>query len=75
MKPNKMLLLGSMALMLAACSSMGGPNQTDGTLVGGAAGGIIGAQFGNGPVGPIIGTLGGAVAGAEIGKYFDNKKR
>lgn len=75
MERNKMLLLGGMALILAACSSMGGPNQTAGTLVGGAAGGIIGAQFGKGPVGPIIGTLGGAVAGAEIGKYLDDKKR
>jgi len=67
----------SIALMLvglvAGCAN-GGPNQTGGTLMGAAAGGLIGAQFGHG-AGNIAATAGGAllggIAGSAVGADID----
>jgi uncharacterized protein YcfJ len=73
MEHTRTLLLGGLAVILASCSSMGGPNQTGGTLIGGVAGGVIGSKIaGGGMIGPIVGTLAGAIGGAEIGKRMDH---
>lgn len=59
--------------LLVGCQSTGN-QQVAGTVVGGATGGIIGAQFGQGMgrwAGGAIGVLAGAVAGEAIGRYLD----
>lgn len=72
MKSLKILVLGGVALSLAACE--GGPKQRTGTLLGAVAGAVAGAQVGKGEgriVGAAVGTLLGALAGSEIGKSLD----
>ena len=72
MKGLKILVLGGVALSLAACE--GGPKQRTGTLLGAVAGAVAGAQVGKGEgriVGAAVGTLLGALAGSEIGKSLD----
>ena len=67
----------AIALTAAACenSSLGGTKQTVGTLAGGAAGGLVGAQFGGG-TGQLAATAAGALLGAfigsEIGRTMDD---
>lgn len=62
------------AFLLAGCESLGGPKQTGGTLVGAAAGGLLGSQFGSGS-GQLAmtgaGVLLGAFLGSEIGSSLD----
>jgi len=63
------------ALLLASCADMqGAPKTTGGALVGGAAGGLAGSQFGKG-TGSLamtgLGVLLGAVLGSEAGKSLD----
>ncbi len=68
-----LLLIGFMS----GCQN-GGPKQTGGTLIGGAAGAIIGSQFGHGSgqlVGVALGTAIGAGLGSMIGKSMDDKDR
>lgn len=65
--------LGLMALMASSCSN---PNETGGTLLGGAAGALIGSQIGGGTgklAAVAIGTLAGAFAGNMIGKSLDRE--
>ncbi|MEX2455277.1 MAG: RT0821/Lpp0805 family surface protein [Rhodospirillaceae bacterium] len=66
--------VAAVALALAGCEGQG-MKQTGGTLVGGAAGGLLGSQFGSG-TGQLVGTALGAVAGAwlgnEVGRSLDN---
>lgn len=61
-----------MIVTLAGCS--GGENQQAGTILGALAGGLAGAQFGegNGQLAMVgIGTLIGAAVGGEIGRSMD----
>lgn len=75
-KPGKFLipLVAASALVLAGCAGQG-QKETGGTLVGAAAGGLLGSQFGSG-TGKLIGTALGVVAGGflgkEVGKSLDN---
>jgi surface antigen len=76
MKATKFLIpiFAASALVLAGCQGQG-PKQSGGTLVGAAAGGLLGAQFGKGTgklIGTAIGVLGGAWLGGEVGKSLDN---
>ncbi|MHA1567440.1 MAG: RT0821/Lpp0805 family surface protein [Alphaproteobacteria bacterium] len=59
------------ALALSACGTayQGGQKQGLGTLIGGAAGAVAGAQFGNG-TGRLVMTALGTLAGAAIGNSF-----
>ncbi len=75
----KVAFFAVLALALAACAEGGAGNkQTIGTLLGGAAGGLLGAQVGNG-AGQLAATAGGALVGAwlgnEIGKSLDKADR
>ncbi len=68
----------ALALALGACDTTGGTKQTIGTIGGGAAGALLGSQFGHGTgklamVG--LGTLAGALAGGSIGKSLDSSDR
>ena len=76
MKPGKFLipLVAASALALAGCAGQG-DKQTGGTLVGAAAGGLLGAQFGSGTgqlVGTALGVLAGAYLGNQVGQSLDN---
>lgn len=78
MSLTKKLTAVSMAALLvvsvAGCESMGGQKQTGGTLIGGAAGAIAGAQFGSGSgriAAAAVGTLLGALVGSEVGRSLD----
>ena len=67
-------LVVASALVLAGCSGQG-QKQTGGSMVGAAAGGLLGAQFGSGTgklVGTALGVLAGAWLGSEVGKTLDN---
>lgn len=75
MRKNSLLaLLVIAALGLSGCETLGGNKQTLGTIGGAAAGGLLGAQVGDGSgrlyaVG--IGTLLGALVGSEVGSSLD----
>ena len=66
----KRILAPALALLLlGGCVSNGtGPNQTMGTLVGAAAGGLAGSQFGSGN-----GRLAATAAGTLLGAYAGNQ--
>lgn len=71
---QKTLLIGSLTIFLASCSSMG-PNETGGTLIGAGAGALIGSQIGGGSgriAATALGTLGGAAVGNAIGRQMDS---
>ena len=71
------LLISAGALALAGCQA-NGQKETGGTVLGAAAGGLLGSQVGAGRgklVGTALGTLAGAVLGAEIGRSLDNADR
>ncbi len=67
------------AVMMAGCAQDTGPNQAGGTLVGAAAGGLIGSQFGSGSgklAATGLGVLIGGLLGNQVGKSMDeNDKR
>ena len=68
----------ALVLALGACDTTGGTKQTLGTIGGGAAGALLGSQFGHGTgklamVG--LGALGGALLGGSIGKSLDSADR
>lgn len=67
----------SLAVLLAGCSGMS-ENETTGTLLGGAAGAVIGNQFGKGSgktAATAIGAILGATVGREIGASLDETSR
>ena len=76
MKFKIVIAAAAIALTTAACENtgLGGTKQTVGTLAGGAAGGLVGAQFGSG-TGQLAATAAGALLGAfigsEIGRTMD----
>jgi surface antigen len=66
------------ALALGACSSHAGPKETGGTLIGAAAGGLIGSNIGRGGgkhAAIAIGTLRGAFGGNKVGVSLDRADR
>jgi surface antigen len=63
---------------LVACQSDYGTKQTVGALAGAGAGGLLGAQIGNGKgrlAATAAGTLLGAFLGSEVGKSLDRADR
>jgi len=72
---KRFLIPAVAVLMLSGCVTNGmGPNQTGGTLIGAAAGGLVGSQFGSGDgrlVATAAGTLFGAAVGGSIGQNMD----
>jgi surface antigen len=73
---KRLSALAVAALVLAACATdyQSRPNQTAGTLIGAAAGGLAGAQFGSGTgrlAATAAGTLLGAWLGSEVGASMD----
>jgi len=71
---KKFIPVAVAAALLAACSNDLGPKQTGGAVLGGAAGGLLGAQFGHGSgklATTAVGTLLGAYLGSEAGKSMD----
>jgi len=77
MKFKVVIAAAAIALTTAACENSG-TKQTIGTLGGGAAGGLVGAQFGSG-TGQLAATAAGALLGAylgsEIGRTMDDVDR
>lgn len=65
----------TMVALLGGCAH-GGPNQTGGTLLGAAIGGLVGSQIGSG-TGQLVATgLGitlGAMLGGDIGRAYDER--
>ena len=75
MKVSAALVAGA---LLAGCSQNTGPNEAGGTLIGAAAGGLIGSQFGHGSgklAATGIGVLLGGLLGNSIGKQMDANDR
>lgn len=84
MRLIKLVLACVTAVAVAACATgdqYGNPygaKQTGGTLIGAAAGGLLGSQIGHGGgrlAAVAIGTLGGALIGSEVGKSLDRADR
>lgn len=73
---TKMTSVVMLVALVAGCAQNAGPKETGGTLVGAAAGGLIGSQFGSGSgklAATGIGVLLGALAGNAIGKQMDQE--
>jgi outer membrane protein OmpA-like peptidoglycan-associated protein len=74
----KRTILFALAAALSGCATEGplGHRET-GTLIGAAAGGVIGAVAydRNRTKGALIGAVGGALAGGVVGRYMDDQKR
>lgn len=72
-KISKLFTVGTLCLsVLTACSDM--TKQDTGVLAGGAVGGLLGSQFGNGSgqaASIIAGSLIGAFLGGQVGKNMD----
>jgi uncharacterized protein YcfJ len=71
---KKTLIFGALTILLAGCNSLGGPNQTGGTLIGAGTGALIGSTIGGGSgrvAATAIGAAGGALAGGAIGREMD----
>jgi len=72
-------LIGSLVLVsvLTGCAGAG-PKQTGGQLLGGAAGALLGSQFGKGTgrlFGVAIGALAGSYLGGAIGHEMDERDK
>lgn len=75
MKTFGFLLVGAVALPLAACMESAGPKQQIGTLLGAVGGAAAGAQIGEGKgrvAATAAGTLLGAFVGSKVGKWLDD---
>ena len=71
---KRLIAFLSLGLVLSGCVTTGGPNQTAGTLLGGAGGALVGSRFGHGKgrlVSTALGTLGGAMMGGYMGQAAD----
>jgi len=78
MKTSIIAIPVSLALLLSACETTGGPKQTGGTLLGAGLGALAGSQIGGGRgqlAAVAIGALAGAVVGGEVGKSLDRADR
>jgi osmotically inducible lipoprotein OsmB len=71
---KKLALIAATALFAAGCSTWDGlSGQEKGTVIGAGAGGVIGSQVVDGPLGVIGGAAVGGVIGNQIGKRQDEK--
>lgn len=73
---GRSLLIGSLTVALAACSSWS--ERDIGAVVGGVAGGAAGSQIGSGSgktIATVVGTIAGAAAGAKIGERMGRQDR
>jgi surface antigen len=79
---RKIIAVAALGLVVAACTQPGGaqPGEfgvnktTGGTLIGAAAGGLVGSQFGGGAgkgVATLLGVLAGGFIGSQVGKSLD----
>lgn len=78
MKSASILLITISTLILSGCSGTGLSKQTQGTIIGGGTGALVGSQIGGGTGAIIatgIGAVGGALVGSEVGKSMDTKDR
>ncbi len=76
---TKISMVLMLAVALGACNGQGrGQKEFGGTLIGAAAGGLLGSQFGSGSgklAAVAAGTLLGAWVGNEVGKSLDRADR
>ena len=76
---TKISMVLMVAVALGACAGQGqGGKEFGGTLIGAAAGGLLGSQFGSGSgklAAVAAGTLLGAWVGNEVGKSLDRADR
>ncbi len=74
---KKLTVAATLVLTLTGCAGAG-PKQTGGQLLGGAAGALLGSQFGGGSgrlVGVAIGAMAGSYLGGTIGYQMDEKDK
>lgn len=69
------LALAVSGLVLSACQQLPGTRQEQGTVIGGAAGAVIGHEIGDGALGTIVGAVAGGALGNVIGKRMDQNDR
>ena len=70
---RKVLLIGTLALVLAGCQSTG-PNQAVGTGVGAVGGYAAARALGAGSTGSAVGAVAGALIGNEVGRNMDQNQ-
>ncbi len=66
--------VAALAFVLTACAEDAGKKETAGLLLGAAAGGLLGAQFGGGTgkvVAATVGTVAGGLIGSKLGRGMD----
>ena len=73
----RLVFILMLSVSLIACQGQG-PKETGGSLIGAAAGGLLGSQFGKGKgqlVGVALGTLAGYQLGGALGRQMDAQDR
>ena len=76
MKIILVLFIGLSVMVFSGCSDIGLSKQTQGTILGGATGAVVGSQIGGGTgslVAAGVGAVGGALVGSEVGKSMDRQ--
>ena len=63
---TKLIAVALAATILAGCQS----NPSQGEMIGGVAGALVGSRFGKG-TGQLVGTAAGALIGAGVGRALD----
>lgn len=74
----KFAMVAVLAVSVVACAQNRGQKETGGALIGAAAGGLLGSQFGSGSgklAAVAAGTLLGAWVGSEVGRSLDRADR
>jgi len=62
-------------VFIVGCVTPPGPNQADGTIIGGATGAFLGGALSRSPEGALLGGAIGALAGALVGRDIDEATR
>ena len=71
-------VLVALAFAVSGCTSISGPNEQAGMVIGGVLGGVLGHEVGGGhgkTAATILGTLAGAAIGGSIGRNMDDVDR
>lgn len=74
MKIIPIIFIALSATAFSGCSDIGLSKQTQGTILGGATGALVGAQIGGGTgsiVAAGVGAVGGALVGSQVGNSMD----